>query len=159
GADEKRATALQKILQKGALPAQAYYGFDAAVKEELVAQIPWLNISHVTAGVNAAAGWSALANEGRLLDSKLLAGLGASSKATMDALHQAIAGPAMKTWKQLTMLLRPLVLKGSSGAAWVAAATLEAVHTGQAVRFNKSFGTELKAWLQQQRDAAGMQSR
>ncbi|RKJ88961.1 LysM domain-containing protein [Aeromonas veronii] len=159
GADEKRAAALQKILQKGALPAQAYYGFDAAVKEELVAKRPWLNISHVTAGMNAAAGWSLLANEGRLLDSKLFAGLGASSKATMDALHQAIAGPAIKAWERLMMMLRPLVLKGSSGAAWVAAATLEAVHTGQAVRFNKSFGTELKAWLQQQRDAAGMQSR
>lgn len=158
-ADKKRAAALQKTLQKGALPALAYYGFDAAVKEELVAQTPWLNISNSTAGANATAGWSTLADEGRLLDSKLFASLGASSKATMDALHQAITGPAMQAWERLTMVLHPLLLKGQSSAAWVAAAALEAVHTGQAVRFNKAFNTEAKAWLQHQREAAGMQSR
>ncbi|MFE8730477.1 hypothetical protein, partial [Aeromonas hydrophila] len=85
-ADKKRAAVLQKTLQKGALPTLAYYGFDAAVKEELVAQTPWLNISNSTAGANVAAGWSGLAGEERMLNSKLLAGLGASAKATMDAL-------------------------------------------------------------------------
>ncbi|HDZ8914702.1 TPA: hypothetical protein RUX44_003057 [Aeromonas hydrophila] len=158
-ADKKQAAALQKTLQKDALPALAYYGFDAEVKEELVAQAPWLNISNTTAGANASAGWSALADEGRVLDSKFFAGLGASAKATMDALHQAITGPAMQAWERLTMVLHPLLLKGQSSAAWVAAAALEAVHTGQAVRFNKEFKTEANAWLQHQREAAGMQSR
>lgn len=153
------AKTLQKLLRKGALPALAHYGFDDTVKKELVAQASWLNISNTTAGANASAGWSALADEGRLLDSKLFAGLGASSKATMDALHQAITGPAMQAWERLTMVLHPLLLKGQSNAAWVAAVALEAVHTGQAVRFNKAFNTEAKAWLQHQRDAAGMQSR
>lgn len=153
------AKTLQKQLRKGALPALAHYGFDETVKKELVVQASWLNISNTTAGANASAGWSALADEGRLLDSKLFAGLGASSKATMDALHQAITGPAMQAWERLTMVLHPLLLKGQSNAAWVAAVALEAVHTGQAVRFNKAFNTEAKAWLQHQRDAAGMQSR
>lgn len=149
------AKTLQKLLRKGALPALAHYGFDETVKKELVVQASWLNISNTTAGANVSAGWSALADEGRLLDSKLFAGLGASSKATMDALHQAITGPAMQAWERLTMVLHPLLLKGQSNAAWVAAVVLEAVHTGQAVRFNKAFNTEAKAWLQHQRDAAG----
>ncbi|MEN9534416.1 MAG: hypothetical protein RIQ83_3640 [Pseudomonadota bacterium] len=153
------AKTLQKQLRKGALPALAHYGFDETVKKELVGQTPWLNISNTTAGANASAGWSALADEGRVLDSKLFAGLGASSKATMDALHQAITGPAMQAWERLTMVLHPLLLKGQSNAAWVAAVALEAVHTGQAVRFNMAFNSEAKAWLQHQREAAGMQSR
>ncbi|CAB5666833.1 Uncharacterized conserved protein [Aeromonas hydrophila] len=156
---EKEAGALHKQLRKGALPALVYYGFSAQTKEELIKDTPWLNIGNSTALANASAGWSALAADGRLLDSALFAGLGKSAQATMVALNKAVTGPGMQAWERLTMALHPALLKGQQGSAWVAAAVLEAVHTGQSVRFNPNFTSELQLWVLKVGDAAGSQSR
>ncbi|UBO72468.1 toxin VasX [Aeromonas rivuli] len=156
---EKQAAELHKQLGKGALPALVYYGFSAQTKEELIKDTPWLNIGNGTALANASAGWSALAADGRLLDSALFAGLGKSAQATMTALNKAVTGPGMQAWERLTMALHPALLKGQQGSAWVAAAALEAVHTGQSARFNPNFASELQLWALKVGDAAGSQSR
>ncbi|MCD8548800.1 MAG: hypothetical protein LRY38_10485 [Aeromonadaceae bacterium] len=147
--DPKRSEQLTRALKKGALPALAHYGFDIEVKKELDSQPGWVGVGNITAASIALAGLEAIASDGRLSESKLFGGLHEGAQATLNALKQAIAGPAIMVWQQTSELLQPHLLGGEKLGRTLGLVVLEGLLTAQQVRINGAFTAESKAFVAQ----------
>jgi len=147
--EPKRSEQLTRALKKGALLALAHYGFEIEVKKELDRQPGWVGVGNITGSANALAGLEAIASDGRLSESKLFGGLHEGAQATLNALKQAIAGPAIMVWQQTSELLQPHLLGGEKLGRTLGLVVLEGLLTAQQVRINGAFTAESQAFVAQ----------
>lgn len=147
--DSTRADKLTSILQQGALPALALYGFSEQNKTELEKDNAWINVSNLTASANFTAALAGFIDDNRIAGNKLYELMSVPARATLALLHEAVIGPAQQQWERLSMLLHPALHKGDKVGGWITATILESVHTGQSIKINPQFEDELALFLKQ----------